>query len=836
MGAVTSPSDRDGVSRIALPVLICLVLATLLVILVKVSSGPIREVSGEQRIGLEASPAAVDQSAASTGMSLPKETATDVPGRRVVGGESEWNEGLSPFVLGGKLLDLTTEPLVDVAIELSVLPQGCASLSQAEWERGIVHRLRVLPKEDGLFLFEALELRYARVALRVLKSGSAVLEKIPIDLRERRTELGTVVLDSPGGILGSVADKWGNPLASIEIYGVQSDTTISYRHEPGKLLGTSDDYGRFEFLELPSGTWRLCATGSSVASDWSEPLEVGRAKIARCSLAVDRALEIEGRLLNSVTGEGIDGHVRFAPLGSNRMLYASSAGGRFMAVGVKPDAKYVYTAHADGYFQNMGANVFEVPSEGGLSAELEIRLVPQPPVSLRVVDIETNLPIAGAMVSWARGARILVNPTLATGCQLLGKTGSDGCFKQESVPGEVGRFLLTAEGYAPRYMDNEYWAPGHGPLVVEMSVGEGVKVTARNAQGGATGVRIDLYDVLWLRQRSEVEDRARWRWMASATTAENGAVNFRGLPRGRYVVTAKDSELPEVVSEDFRTDGQGDTDVQLSLVAGGQIDGVVRLGQTDGKGMLVRVTRSDNDYASYTEITDSSGRFRFENISPGEYKANVVLSGPDAYEREIEVIVRSGDATVVEFHLSERVRVSGTVRINGNPAPDVTVVVSMPTDVAEYRPRNLGSVATETGVEGRFELDGLPAEIVEFTTWMSAGRTSMPLCVGRSRIALSDNVGKRVMLDFYGASLSVVKGEGGRGLRNRVLILKPNEDLGGVPGFGSGMTWEFRSGAESEIRVSHLPEGSYLLFADSDKEARTAFTIERGVGTTVQLQ
>ena len=236
-------------------------------------------------------------------------------------------------------------------------------------------------------------------------------------------------------------------------------------------------------------------------------------------------------------------------------------------------------------------------------------------LSGRVVDGETQAPIAGAQVELAN----------ASGGQgfFRARTDRQGAFALERVPTERAYNLtIAADGYADFVLT--YWqipAPQRaGELMVPLDRAGTLEV--RTSAGGKTaiaGAKVTL--------RSE--SAARW-WEgarpgpAPVFSDRTGLARFVDLPAGAWTVVV---EAPGLLTQELRrvTLRRGETTgLPVTLLKPGRLEGTLKLANGDPAPYLSVLARGP---AEGIGTSDDAGNFTIAELPPGRYRLEVAHDG-----------------------------------------------------------------------------------------------------------------------------------------------------------------------------------------------------------------
>jgi hypothetical protein len=186
----------------------------------------------------------------------------------------------------GRVIDAAGNPVTGASVE---------HLSDLDpWAR------LALTDDDGAFVLDDVA---GAVTIRPFARGQAGMQ-VRVEVEPGSTEQITLELPPVGPTLrGVTVDPRGRPIAGAQ---VRMESMA-----PGVLpprVAFSDDAGEFEFEDAPRPPWQLNVDHANHAR--SAPIDVEEAPSAPIRLTLDDAVELTGRLLDPLSGAGVeDGEV-----------------------------------------------------------------------------------------------------------------------------------------------------------------------------------------------------------------------------------------------------------------------------------------------------------------------------------------------------------------------------------------------------------------------------------------------------------------------------------------------------------------------------------------------
>lgn len=196
-----------------------------------------------------------------------------------------------------------------------------------------------------------------------------------------------------------------------------------------------------------------------------------------------------------------------------------------------------------------------------------------------------------------------------------------------------------------------------------------LRVLVRDSEGRPQGgIKVGT----WFVWNSQARDRR------DAVTGPAGTVEFQGLPAGDRRVAMDVLQGSRTVQAGLT--GGRVTEVAFRVEGGVRVEGVVR---DEGKGPMggvsLSLARHDGPVETWLHATsDGGGRYRFESVSPGPWKARLE-GGAIAYSSRVEAEVEMPESGPVARDFIVGVpTVSGTVldRASRRPLPAATVSIS----------------------------------------------------------------------------------------------------------------------------------------------------------------
>jgi protocatechuate 3,4-dioxygenase beta subunit len=277
---------------------------------------------------------------------------------------------------------------------------------------------------------------------------------------------------------------------------------------------------------------------------------------------------------------------------------------------VDEPGEYRLSASANGV--GLPSRTVTIPDAESLSLDLDFGGAL---VSGRVVDKETEAPVAGAFVT----ARPVIPSTSGSGTGL--QAGPDGLFEIELDPGEF-TIAASADGYATAEEKIAVEEGGRSDLVFALSTG--LRITGRVVDANGRGLgNLGVMAVEDSPDLAAVSMR-----MGFAMTIPDGSFSLGELARGRYnILVAGDlagfAFLPSVPS--------GTEDLELPLRAGGKVEvSVVDAEGARVANAIVAVAGIDGRKVRGVQgAADGSGRLELKAPRGNLTIKAAVLNGPE---------------------------------------------------------------------------------------------------------------------------------------------------------------------------------------------------------------
>ncbi len=698
----------------------------------------------------------------------------------------------------GRIVDEEGKPVADVKI---------FAMAMVDWGASWDASRNVLPSdwggvtdEDGRFALPEPPRDRLRFLLEFKHPDFATLELYNQPANPGRTrELGELTMDVGFSLAGIVVDPDGRPVANAEVVPFRGDGPRGFNpREVGKrpLLDpvTTDERGRFLLETLPTQPIRLKASAEFYFEAWSQ---------AANGESGEQLEGMEIHLAEAVTAYGIVLDEARAPVAGANVEIRDSR----WETGVE-EAPFLATIEtdADGKFSlilpggttrtrlTAGAENYYVTSvrldEDSIVAPIEVQLTPIKPITGVVVD-EGGSAVAGATVALLQARGNMPDPR-NTPANASAVSDEDGTF--ELMPNLKsawgGRFNVYAwddnHAIGKSQLLQVRESQAGSPTELRIILARGFVASGRvlqpdgSAQAGALVHLRKLRNPRRSRLPSTNESQRGGDIVQRTTSASDGSFEFTNLPSGDYRLEAYHSGLSPVESDDFGlVDVDYQSDLRLAEACGivGEVVGDI------GAFRQLRVIATSPGMDRLEVFVDGKGTFEFMEMMPASWNLTLydasdlagnpsfTFGGGEPLARADAIEVRPGFMSPVglELDISGLGRVTGLVRINGEPQPNygVFVVPQMSTGSDQGGVgrraimRQMRSISTD--YQGRFTLAGLQPNdywilVTEPGGWpdmkFSSGN-SAPEAIQRGIVSVSESGVVEYTFDIYLGGLQV---------------------------------------------------------------------------------
>ena len=484
--------------------------------------------------------------------------------------------------VSGIVVSPTREPVADARVVVASVEAGWSGVATSD-AKGAWHFDALAA---GTHLFTATSEIYA------------ASPELDVELDGKAASTGIVVhLDYGGQLVGTVVDAEGKPVG---------DATVLLDWEApqgrfGSLDATSDADGKFSFLGTPFGTYRVWA---KTAKGASLRTAVNLVKNQRVDVRlVVEAGDISGAVVDSKGQPVPDVEVTASTNELNGPIGVDETDrrGAFEIRGLPP-GDYGVSGHDGG-----GGETEAVTVRPGAPP---IKLVLKQPASIAGRVVLDGHPVPYYGISWA-------GPWGSWSQHPTPVRSTDGRFKLDGVPAGTWTLIVSGPGFAQKQV-NGINVDEHTVDIGDIVVAHGISIRGHvyDASGAAVpGATVAVHRLISYDNEDDPLNQIA-QGVFNATTDGSGAYRFSDITpsdseRDQNRIFASHPTLGVAAEQSLPTQGGV---VDLALTAFGAIDGVVQ-----GGSGLVTATRSGGDSSEKQVETDAAGKFRFEQVLPGEY-------------------------------------------------------------------------------------------------------------------------------------------------------------------------------------------------------------------------
>ncbi|MCA9123729.1 MAG: carboxypeptidase regulatory-like domain-containing protein [Planctomycetales bacterium] len=474
----------------------------------------------------------------------------------------------------------------------------------------------------------------------VLGDSRDVSALVQLEVTRARAAIGTSVagylrVQEPYATLGGI---------NVALRGINRDLFES--------TVTLND-GAFFFQDVVAGNYFLEAFGViPLEPDWEAISVAAGQHIAGLTLEVASGNDVYGTVTDSITGVGIAGATVIAYLGDSRIgATDTNLQGHYRLSGI-PSGKVTFVVNAPGAARTW---VREVDINNSVSP-VNIVMVAESTIGGTLQGCGTSETL------YAIAQRADTNPQSSFVAQI-----DDGAFLFEGLSEGVYNVMISAEGCAPATL---YDLPVDGFVNTNLGV-IGLK-SASYIEGSILldGVALKFSEV---RVGAFLDDIV----VASSEVTPEGHYRIADIIAGTYVLKIVGPTGKSIASEATVSVAAGEsaTNVDISVVTGATLDGVVYDALSNSNLAYTLVNLIDSGGNIVSTSTDSNGHYTFSGLNFGKYYVTLPFGGVDT-RSEVAISEIDGATLTIDLEVAGTGSVEGDVRYgDGSRATSGTVVL-----------------------------------------------------------------------------------------------------------------------------------------------------------------
>ena len=294
-----------------------------------------------------------------------------------------------------------------------------------------------------------------------------------------------------------------------------------------------------------------------------------------------------------------------------------------------------------------------------------------------------------------------------------------------------------------------------------------------------------------------------------------GYYRITGLPAGTYTVQAAGDDLDTPSSQSVTVaPGQVETLADLVATSGGTITGTVQNGATGQPMAGLFVTVLDDGQNPVGTMTQANGTYTLKGVSPGTHELVVRQSAEVAQTIDNLVVTAGRTTSAGTLEFAPGASLSGTVTLDGQPAADAAVVVTLSSSVSDQ-------VATDSN--GNFSFASLQPGTYMLTITPILGAIDTETITLASGQSMTDNVALEPAASVRG---TVVEASSGLPLIGATVVLEE-------PDGATDLTnTQLPDGSYS---FSKLPPGQYVVMLPDGSNRHTINVVDASTNATVNF-
>ncbi|MED4051937.1 carboxypeptidase regulatory-like domain-containing protein [Priestia megaterium] len=592
-----------------------------------------------------------------------------------------------------------------------------------------------------------------------------------------------------GSVTGTVVDSQGNPITGNNIQ-------IQVFDQNGTLLKslTANNTGSFTILDLAPGSYGLTVTAPNFATNTLSANIASEQTTDVTAVLQPNPASIFGQIINQTIGEPVGGAIVTVTLPNGIVVggTVTDQNGSFIVNNLPPQT-LVISITADNY----GSSSQSIILTPGQSTETNIGLLPSVGV-LRgtVFNEQTEQPIAGVTLEVFDFTRGMIATVV---------TDTFGFYEVPNLFPGLYRLIATAKGYGAIVQEVTISVNQETVLNFFLPPDPGtIQGTITNRQTGEALLGVSII----IRQFSPTGPI-----IASLSTDQNGQFVINNLAPGSYAVVALDPDFGSQAASVF-VESDAASAVSISLVPNpGIVQGIISNEQTGEPLTNAFVRVLDNNRVIIQEVqTDTTGVYRVEGLSPGEYL--LIAVSPNFQRESVGFIIASGDINEVNVALQPNPGfISGRVTDNQTALPLDGATVQI------FPAQSLIPIANAvTDQNGTYQIPGLaPGEYIVVATARDYTRAAVGAIVSADQTTRAD-----LQLSLNPATISgTITDSQGNPIENAtVRVIDQNETV-----LGTALTDQ-----NGNYVISNLPPGSQTIIVTAPTFSSQVSGVTLGVG------
>jgi peroxiredoxin/uncharacterized GH25 family protein/5-hydroxyisourate hydrolase-like protein (transthyretin family) len=454
-----------------------------------------------------------------------------------------------------------------------------------------------------------------------------------------RAGKAVLVLEPGIAVAGVINDSAGKPIADAEV------ALTDLGQPPKKQTTRTDTKGAFGFVSTQGGEFHLIVQAKGYAPG-HKPVEVER-DLKPIPFALAKATPLKGRIVDN-TGQPVEGATVAVQSWNELQLLnwsaTTDAEGRF-SWDSAPDGAASFSAVKPGYNT--------VSFNAGAGDEQTIAMTQAFRLAGKVIDAETKEPIKSFNLipgrSWG-----MADEDNARWERHEQKSGANGQYEVtlDYPQGGQVKFMAIADGYLPAatpLMSETGWHTHD----FELKKGSGPKGVVQSPDGKPVeGAQVVILGVGYLSLSKAAFNNPNPNDAFLVKTDAEGRFSLPAVVASPTIVAVHEKGYAEIKGDELTGSGK------IVLQTWGRIEGVARMGTKpwpDQDLMLSDRSFGNNvnyDWSAFKVTTDAEGRFKIENVPPGERQLVRLVKTSErswAHSHITPITVKAGETLKVSF-------------------------------------------------------------------------------------------------------------------------------------------------------------------------------------------